>query len=150
MKLRVAALALCLVPLAACATTAPKPCSAEWIDYKKEKILHKFSAQNRPLIEDLKHLARSEGGINPISAMKLMGKADELKDFATSFNDTVLPELQAAVDQCGGQEEFVPALTEYLKGEGVSDDALQWVGPVIGVMLEMRNSALDSEHKTSL
>ena len=78
------------------------------------------------------------------------GKADELKDFATSFNDTVLPELQAAVDQCGGQEEFVPALTEYLKGEGVSDDALQWVGPVIGVMLEMRNSTLDSDHKTSL
>ena len=35
---RLTALTLFLLPLAACATVEPDPCSAEWIDYKTDRI----------------------------------------------------------------------------------------------------------------
>ncbi|MEZ5953085.1 MAG: hypothetical protein R3C13_02150 [Hyphomonas sp.] len=143
MKVRLAALAVCLVPLAACATMEPEPCTAEWIDYKTDKVLKKFAGENRGLINDLKRLAREDGGINPVTAMSLMGKTDKLRRFAYSFNDIVLPELQAAMDQCGQRPEFVPAFTEFLRKEGVNDEALEWVGPVIGLMQDMRNGEFD-------
>ncbi len=149
MKRRLAALALCLLPLAGCATVEPEPCTAEWIDYKSDKILHRFASENRGLINALRRLAEDDGDVDPLAAMALMGKTEKLRKFAYSFNDIVLPELEAALDRCGRQEEFVPAFTSFLKKEGVSDEALQWVGPVIGLMQGMRDDP-DETDDTSL
>lgn len=144
MKIRHAILALSLLPLTACATMEPKPCTQEWIDYKSERILRKFASENRGMINDLRRLADEDGDISPLAAMSLMGKTDKLKRFANSFNDIVLPELDAAVAQCGTSEEFVPAFTNFLRKEGVSEEALEWVAPIVGLMQEMqaqRNAA---------
>ena len=66
MKPRLAALAILLVPLAACATRVPEPCTAEWIDYKTDKVLHKFAARNRGLINDFRKLTREGGSVDPL------------------------------------------------------------------------------------
>ena len=50
-----------------------------------------------------------------------------------------LPELEQAVQECGSREEFVPALTGFLREEGVSEEALEWVAPIIGLMQDMRD-----------
>jgi len=132
------ALALCLLPLSACATFEPEPCTAEWIDYKTDKVLKKFASRNRGLINDLRRLAREDGEINPFVALQLARNSDDLRRFAESFNDIVLPELEAALDRCGTREEFVPAFTRFLQQEGVSDEALEWVVPFIALMQGMR------------
>lgn len=140
---RLTALTLFLLPLAACATVEPEPCSAEWIDYKTDRILRKFASENRGLINDFRKLAREDGDVDPFVAVALARKSDRIQTFADSFNRTVLPELEAAVDQCGRHEEFVPALTSFLQEEGVSDEAISWIIPFVGVMTEMRNGTFD-------
>ncbi|MCA8901451.1 MAG: hypothetical protein KDA53_09390 [Hyphomonas sp.] len=145
MKARLAILALALLPLTACATMEPKPCTQEWIDYKSDRILRKFASENRSLINDLRRLADADGDISPLAAMSLMGKSAKIELFANSFNDIVLPELDAAVAQCGTSEEFIPAFTGFLRKEGVSEAALEWVAPIIGLMQDMRNGTAVAE-----
>jgi hypothetical protein len=132
------ACALALLPLSACATLEPKPCSAEWFDYKTEKTLRKFALQNRGLVSELKNLADAEGDINPIKALTLVSKAKDFEKLASSFEKTVLPELDNAMTTCGSNAEFVPAFTEFLRDEGVSEKALEWVAPFVGLMQSMR------------
>jgi hypothetical protein len=140
---RLTALTLFLLPLAACATVEPDPCSAEWIDYKTDKILRTFALQNRGLLNDFRRLAREDGDVDPFAAIALARKSDRIQTFADSFNRTVLPELEAAVAQCGRHEEFLPALTSFLQEEGVSDEAISLIIPFVGVMTEMRNGTID-------
>jgi hypothetical protein len=120
--------------LGACAT-APKPCTTEWIDYRTEKVLRNFAIANRGLVSDLRNLKRADGDIDPVQALLLASKADDLRKFARNFERIVLPELQSAYDQCGKDAEFVPAFTEFLRREGVSDEALEWVGPILALSL---------------
>ena len=143
MSPRLAALAFSLLPLAACATMEPEPCTAEWIDYKTDKVLHKFASENRGLINDFRKLAREDGGVDPLVAFTLSRKSAQIQKFADSFNRIVLPELEAALDRCGRQEEFVPAFTSFLQKEGVSDEAISWIVPFVGVMTEMRDGTFD-------
>jgi hypothetical protein len=140
---RLTALTLLLLPLAACATVEPPPCSAEWIDYKTDKTLKKFASENRGLINDFRKLSREDGDVDPMVAISLARKSDRIQIFADSFNNIVLPELEAALQQCGRSEEFVPALTSFLQDEGVSDEAISWIIPFIGVMTEMRDGTFD-------
>jgi hypothetical protein len=133
MKLRALCAAfLVFSSLGACAT-APEPCTAEWIDYRTEKVLKRFALDNRSLVSDLRTLVKSEGKIDPVQAILLAAKADDLRKFAESFEKIVVPELQSAVDQCGKKAEFVPAFTEFLRKEGVSEEALQWIGPFLAL-----------------
>lgn len=118
--------------LGACAT-APEPCTAEWIDYRTEKVLKRFAFENRSLVSDLRDLVKDGGEIDTIEAILLAAKADDLRKFASSFETIIIPELESAVGQCGTKAEFIPAFTEFLRGEGVSEEALQWVGPIMAL-----------------
>ena len=137
MNIRLAALLLCLVPMAGCAT-APPPCSQDWVDYKADRILRKFASENRSLINDLRRLTNSEGDLSPFATIRLATRGDDLQDFADSFQDVVIPELESAYAECAASEELIPALTSFLRDEGVSEEALEWVGPIMGLMQEMR------------
>lgn len=133
MNLRALCAALMLTAsLGACAT-APKPCTTEWIDYRTEKVLRSFAVENRGLVSDLRRLKRTDGDIDPVQAILLAAKADDLRRFASSFERIVIPELQSAYGQCGQEAEFVPAFTEFLRREGVSEEALEWVGPIMAL-----------------
>jgi hypothetical protein len=118
--------------LSACAT-APEPCTTEWVEYRTEKVLKRFAIENRGLVSDLRQLVRSEGKIDPVQAILLAAKADDLRKFAGSFETIIVPELESAVGQCGSKAEFIPAFTEFLRQEGVSEEALEWVGPFLAL-----------------
>lgn len=135
MKLQALCAALMLaVSVGACATS-PEPCTTEWIDYRTEKVLRRFAVENRDLVTDLRRLKREDGDIDPVQAILLAAKADDLRRFASSFERIIIPELQSAYDLCGKKAEFVPAFTQFLRREGVSDEALEWVGPIIALSL---------------
>lgn len=138
MWLRAFCLTAVLTPiLGACATT-PKACTAEWVDYKTDRILRSFALDNRSLINDLRKLQNSEGDLNPIVTIRLMSNTKRLTRFADSFTDNVVPDLEAAFEECSSSDQLVPALTDFLRDEGVSEDALEWVGPVMNIVQDMR------------
>ncbi len=133
MKLRVLCAALLVATsLGACAT-APEPCTAEWIDYRTDRILKRFANENRGLVSDLRQLVRADGDVDPVRAILLAAKADDLRQFADSFDRIIIPELSSSISQCRGDANFVPAFTEFLRREGVPEDALEWVGPVLAL-----------------
>jgi len=133
----IAALALATCPLAAC-VTAPEPCTQEWVEYKTDHILGEFASDNRGLINDLKRITNDQGDLNTFATMRLMSRTDDLQNFADSFQNVVLPELELALVECGQSEQFAPALTGFLRDEGVDEAALQWVAPIIGLMQQLR------------
>jgi len=136
---KIALASLGLAALAACASMEPEPCTAEWVDYKTEKVLNKFAKSNRGMIDDLRRLQGKDGEIDPFVAIQLASKTKQIRKFADTFQTIVVPELESALDRCG-DAELVPAFTEFLRGEGVGEETLQWVAPLIGLMQDMRDA----------
>ena len=136
---KIAFASLGLATLAACASMEPEPCTAEWVDYKTEKVLNKFAKSNRGMIDDLRRLQGKDGEIDPFVAIQLASKTKQIQKFADTFQTIVVPELESALDRCG-DAELVPAFTEFLRGEGVGEETLQWVAPLIGLMQDMRDA----------
>ena len=110
----------------------------EWVEYKTARILGEFASANRGLINDLRRVTDSEGELNTFATMRLMSRTDDLQNFADSFQNVVIPELELALVECGQSDQFAPALTGFLRDEGVDEQALQWVAPIIGLMQQMR------------
>ena len=108
------------------------------MEYKTDHILGEFASDNRGLINDLKRITNDEGDLNTFATMRLMSRTDDLQNFADSFQNVVLPELELALVECGQSEQFAPALTGFLRDEGVDEEALQWVAPIIGLMQQLR------------
>ena len=137
MKRLLATMAIAACPLAAC-VTAPEPCTQEWVEYKSDRTLGEFASENRGLINDLRRMTDNEGELNTFATMRLMSRTDDLQNFADSFQNVVIPELELALVECGQSDQFAPALTGFLRDEGVDEEALQWVAPIIGLMQQMR------------
>lgn len=139
MNAKIVMISLSLVALAGCASVEPKACTAEWVDYKTEKVLKTFAYNNRGMINDLRRLEGKDGNIDPFVAIQLASKTRQIQRFADTFQTIVVPELEMAVDQCGN-EKLVPAFTEFLRREGVGEETLEWVAPLIGLMQDMREA----------
>ena len=139
MNARITILSLTLVALAGCASVEPQACTAEWVDYKTEKVLKTFAYNNRGMINDLRRLQGKDGEVDPFVAIQLASKTKQIQKFADTFQTIVVPELEMAVDQCG-DDKLVPAFTEFLRREGVGEETLEWVAPLIGLMQEMREA----------
>ena len=61
MKALIASIAalMAITSLSGCASIEPEPCSAEWIEWKSERVLHKFARQNRGLVRDLRKFSKT-------------------------------------------------------------------------------------------
>jgi len=118
----------CLATLGAC-VTAPEPCTTEWVEYKTEKVLKRFAVGHYGEVRSLKRFADTlEGGnVGPLTLLKLPSMIEDFKSLATDFEQVALPELNAAIDQCGSAETLIPAFTGFLRKEGVGEDVLEWV-----------------------
>lgn len=138
MIIRSALAALALAALGACATQ-PEPCTTEWVQYRTDRILGQFAMENRGLVNDLRRLTREDGKVDPVQSVLLAAKTEDIQRFARSFETVVVPELNAAIQQCGRHENFVPAFTEFLRNEGVPDSSLQWVAPILALVQAMQN-----------
>ena len=126
--MRLAAGLIGLAMLGACATT-PEPCTPEWVEWKSEKILSRFALANYSEVKRLRDFSETLEGdnISPLVALQVPGMIDVFKDLASDFEADVLPALNDAVDECGSIQALAPALTQFLRDEGVGEDVLEWV-----------------------
>lgn len=126
-----------LAMLSACATT-PEPCTPEWVEWKSEKVLKRFAVSNYSTVSRLRDFSRmlKEDEMSPLIALQIPGMIDDFKQLASRFEKTVLPELNAAVDQCGSVQELAPALTAFLRDEGVEDEVLEWVELLTAMIID--------------
>lgn len=121
-----------LTALGAC-QTQPQPCTPEWVEWKTDQVLERFARSNMDTVRALRDVP---GDVDSTSAVTLMRFATLLDDFDTlaqDFDRIVLPELNDAVAQCGQPRNFVPAFSEFLRDEGVSEPVIQWI-EIIGYM----------------
>ncbi len=128
MSMRIPIAGLIIAALSACATP-PQTCSSEWVEWKSEKILKRFTNQNLSDVRRLKAFAEQleTGDIGPLTALRIPAMIEDFKGLASAFEDTALPDLNAALGQCDSAQELVPAFTTFLRREGVGDDVLEWV-----------------------
>ncbi len=126
-----------LAALSACAT-APEPCTSEWVEWKSEKILTRFAIANYSEVKRLRDFSETlqEDDISPLTALEIPGMINDFKTLARDFEADVLPELNAAIDQCGSVQELAPALTAFLRDEGVGEDVLEWVELLTVIAIE--------------
>ena len=126
--MRFAAGLIGLAMLGACATT-PEPCTPEWVEWKSEKVLKRFALANYSEVKRLRDFSQTlqDESIGPLTALRIPGMIDDFKVLARDFEADVLPELNAAVDECGSVQALAPALTSFLRDEGVGEDVLEWV-----------------------
>ena len=138
MKTHLAALAIGASLLTACASVEPEPCTSEWVSYKSDKILRSFAIDNRGLINDFRRMADADGNISPLAIITLLQKTKRIERFAQTFEDDVVPSLEAALSQCSQSDNLIPALPEFLRDEGVSGSVLDQIGPYLEAALAIR------------
>ena len=142
MKTRTQALATaCLfLGISACASLEPEPCTAEWVDWQKERIFEDFAAGHRKELRALRDLRDTTTEMGTIEAIRLVGMAPDIAEMAQTFSERTVPSIRSAVAQCASTPASGAALlTEFLRSEGVSDEALMWIS-TIGVMIEISQS----------
>ena len=126
--MRLAAALTGLALLGACQTT-PEPCTTEWVEWKSERVLTSFARDNLSEVRRLRDFSETlqEDEIGPLVALQIPAMIEDFKVLAAGFEDTVMPELNAALDMCGGSQELAPAFVAFLEKEGVGEDVLEWV-----------------------
>jgi hypothetical protein len=134
MKKLLASAALLL--LASCATQ-PKPCTAEWVDWKTDRFFDEFVRDHRDDIVELRGITanlnpedRSLGNVAALASAA--GKAISLGgDF---LNDTV-PAINSAVSQCGTTPKATQLFASLLRREGFDERAVKTIED-LGVLLD--------------
>lgn len=132
-SLAVAALALTV----GCATQ-PKPCTAEWIDWKSERLFDEFARDHRKQIDELR---QATTGLDPtgekspaqIASLALTG-ARAVVLGANFFRETV-PEVNKAVSQCGTAPKATQLFASLLRREGFSPETVDAIED-LGVLLD--------------
>ncbi len=113
--------------LGACATQ-PEPCTAEWVEWKTDKIMRNFGLANYSSINKLKDFSEDlRGEPGPLTMMRLPGMIEEFQELALDFQQDAWPALEEAASQCGTPEKLVPAFITFLEDEGVDGKVLEWV-----------------------
>lgn len=124
----IAAAVLALPLLSACAT-APEPCTAEWFDWKTERLVGQFVVEHRREIDDLRRMAPvmfgPEGGLQDIAPTSMMvltaiGALDLVLDFAGE----TWPEINDAVSECATAPDAARLFSDMLRREGVDERAV--------------------------
>lgn len=129
--------ALLLAPLAltaACASLEPEPCTAEWIDWHKQRLFAEFRQDYRSEIATLRDLGEGLRDPGPLTMMRLATSADDIAAMATDFTNNTVPEIQATLAPCQSPSGASALLADMLRQEGVNEDALRWIetlGPLI-------------------
>lgn len=132
-------LALAAAFLTSCATLEPEPCTSEWIEYRKDRVLDAFARDNRSTLRLLKGLQDDLEDPGPLTALKIANAVGDVGDMADEFANVVVPEIQSAIDQCGRDRvQAMQLMTTFLEDQGVGDDVLAWVWTLgaVGVLLE--------------
>jgi len=113
--------------LAGCASLEPEPCTSDWVKWQTNEITSDFRSDYGAQISDLAKFSRQLENPSPLLLLQMSARLTEFQDMATNFNDTVMPRLNSAIDQCGTPTKFVSAFSGMLEEQGVDASVLDWV-----------------------
>lgn len=140
--IRSLAVAVLAFPLLSACATAPEPCTAEWVDWKTERIIGQFVIDHRKEISELRDVAPimfgPEGGMQDIAPTSMMvltaiGALDLVLDFA---NDA-WPQVSDAVSECATAPDATRLFADMLRREGVDERAIAAIERV-GNMMDIK------------
>lgn len=130
--------AIALAFLAASCATQPKPCTAEWFDWKTDRFLDEFADEHRSEITELRtsalrldpegKKASSDIGVRAIVAVKGIA-------LAGAFLSDTWPAVKSAVSECGTAPKATQLFASLLRREGFDERTVKAVED-IGLMLD--------------
>lgn len=125
--------------LAACASQ-PKPCTAEWVDWKIAGFFDEFAGDNRQDIVELRGLTanlntedRSLGNLGVVASAA--GKAISI---GGAFLNNAVPAINDAIGRCGTTPKATQLFASFLRREGFDERSVKAVED-LGALLD-RNS----------
>ena len=112
--------------LAACASQ-PKPCTAEWVDWKPQRFFDEFVGDHRQDIIELRGLTANlntdDKSISNIAIMaSAAGKAISL---GSAFLNNTVPEINSAISQCGTTPKATQLFASFLRREGFDERSVK-------------------------
>lgn len=137
-----AILASFALALTSCASFEPDPCTPDWVEWKKDRILSEFARSHRSDMRTLRSLRNSLEG-DDTSVFQIAGialAAPRLGQMAQDFVELTVPEVRTALVQCGYNAGATPLFVDMLRGDGFDEDTIvlvQQIGPIV----EALNSA---------
>ncbi len=131
-------LAACALALSGCASLfEPDPCTPDWVEWKKDRILAEFASSHRSEMRTLRSIRNSlDGGeANVFQVTGIALAAPRLGQMAQDFVDLTVPEVRTALVQCGWEGGATPLFVDMLRNDGFDEDTIQFAQQ-IGVIAE--------------
>lgn len=130
--------AMAVMLLAASCASTPKPCTAEWFDWKTDRYFDDFARDNRADIADLliaaRDLNRDGGKATDNLGAKVIAGAKAIA-LAGKFLSGTVPEIKSAVSECGAAPKATQLFASLLRREGFDEKTVRAVED-LGVILD--------------
>lgn len=138
---RALAAAVLAMPLLGGCLTTPEPCTAEWFEWKTERVIGEFVFDHRRQIDDLRRVAPTmfgpEGGLEQIAPTSMLVlTAIGAVQLATDFVGDAWPEITSAIGECGTAPKASRFFADMLRREGVDGRAVRAIED-LGNMLDL-------------
>jgi hypothetical protein len=127
MRLVMAAAAALVLGASAC-VTQPKPCTAEWVDWKTGQFLDRFASEHRDDLVSIKETTSRLTGADDksIGNMTTMAMAGiKVIGVAGSFLSDTVPEIKDALGQCGTAPRASKLFASLLRRQGFDERAVK-------------------------
>ena len=127
MRLAMAAIAALVLGASAC-STGPKPCTAEWVDWKTAQFLDKFASAHRDDLASIRDTTSRLTGTDDksfgnVATMAMAGI--KVVGSAGSFLSDTVPEIQDALGQCGTAPKASQLFASLLRRQGFDERAVK-------------------------
>jgi hypothetical protein len=124
------AAAILAMPILASCATMPEPCTAEWFDWKTERIIGQFAYDHRDEIGRLRDIAPAllggDSGTGQLgSQLTLLFTAVGVAKMVSDFGNYAWPEISSAVAECSAPPQASRLFADMLRREGVDDRAVR-------------------------
>ena len=112
--------------LAAC-VTEPEPCTAEWVDWKIDRIFDQFVGRHGRDIADLRSLAAnlSKQDVDLGNIVAMASAAGKAVSLGNSFVNDTVPEINSAISQCGTVPKATQLFASLLRREGFDENSVK-------------------------
>lgn len=126
--------AVAALPILSACNTMPEPCTAEWFDWKTERILGDFVYDHRRQIDDLRTQAPlmfGPGGSDELApTATLLLTAIGAIQLVADFANHAWPEITDAVSECSSAPDASRLFADMLRREGVDGRAIRAIEEV--------------------
>lgn len=141
--MRILLAAVAVLGVSACASMEPKPCTPEWVEWKKERVFNEFAREHRQEIENMRKMVaafvKDEGpdrGFNAATlqfAMSGLGVLRLIGDFAES----AVPAVREGIEKCGSSPRTAQLFADMLRKEGFDPKAAEAIES-LGLWMDMQ------------